>query len=263
MAGGLTAAKTFGNTDGHSCEVTMGKIVRLFALYALVMLCSGSAWADARHAAFLQAARAFVVDHKLPDGEAIDKDAILGDFDKNSLAIADVNGDGKSELLVRFTPGSMASNLEFVCGFDEDSGKIIVEFSGIPGVEYFSNGCAREKVSHNQGLAGEFWPYSFSLYDAKTGKYELKGSVDAWSRKEYPTNPFDNDKPFPKEIDATGDGFVYFIDDENFKGARGTETPVDTPVYTAWVRHYTGGATPVKVDWVPATADGVKALETK
>lgn len=246
-------------------------VKRMRALFLAVLLaCAPAALcptplvaADARHAAFLQAARDFVVDHRFPDGEVIDKDAIDDDFAKNALAIADVNGDGRPELLVRFTTGSRGAQQEFVCGFDEKTGKLAVAFAGVPGAEYFSNGCLKEFAARNKGWAGEkVWPYSFLTYDAKKGEYEQKGFVFAWSKKEFPTDP-DEEKPFPKEIDVTGDGFVYFIDDENFKGARGTETPVDTPVYTAWVRHYTGGAAPVKVDWVPATADGIKALETK
>jgi len=180
-----------------------------------------------------------------------------------SVYFCDLTGDGKPELLVRFESGTTASLLEYVCGFDEASGKVTVEFAGTPGLEYYDNGCLKEMVSHNQGLAGEFWPYSFAKYDPKKGKYEMKGSVDAWSSKEYPTNPFDNNKPFPKAVDAAGDGFVFFISDESFKGAKGPDTPVDTPVYEAWVKGYIGGAEPVKMDWVPATADGIKALETK
>ncbi len=38
------------------------------------------------------------------------------------------------------------------------------------------------------------------------------------------------------------------------------ETPVDTPVYKAWIKHYTGGAEPIKVKWVPADKAGIKAL---
>lgn len=71
------------------------------------------------------------------------------------------------------------------------------------------------------------------------------------------------DKPFPREIDVAGDGFVCFIDDENFEAATGTESPVDTPVYKAWVKHYTGGAAAVTVKWVPASAEEIKVLETK
>ena len=266
-----------------SMRTVLGTV--LLACVLAVPCAQPAAAADARHAAFLKAARAFVVDHKFPDGEAIDKDTIDDDFArppgvttarlaidkdtidddfaKNKLAIADVNGAGKPELLVRFESGTTASLLEYVCGFDEASGKVTVEFAGTPGLEYYDNGCLKEMVSHNQGLAGEFWPYSFAKYDPKKGKYEMKGSVDAWSSKEYPTNPFDNNKPFPKAVDAAGDGFVFFISDESFKGAKGPDTPVDTPVYEAWVKGYIGGAEPVKMDWVPATADGIKALETK
>ena len=63
-------------------------------------------------------------------------------------------------------------------------------------------------------------------------------------------------------MDVTGDGFVYFIHDAGFQGAKGDQ-PVDTPVYQAWVGHYLGGAEPVKVEWVPATASGIRVLETK
>ncbi|MBO4369345.1 MAG: hypothetical protein J5803_04525, partial [Desulfovibrio sp.] len=110
-------------------------------------------------------------------------------------------------------------------------------------------------------LAGEFWPYSIAKFDPKTGKYEIVGSVDAWSKEAFPTNPFDNDSPFPNDIDVTGDGFVYIISDETFEQTKGQDKPVDTPVYQAWLKHYIGDAKPIKIDWVPANADGIKALE--
>ncbi len=46
-------------------------------------------------------------------------------------------------------------------------------------------------------------------------------------------------------LDVTGDGFLYYIE-----GAKGLETPVDTPVYEAWFKRYFGGAKPVEVKWV-------------
>ncbi|MBR3664303.1 MAG: hypothetical protein IKN64_06575 [Desulfovibrio sp.] len=235
----------------------------LFAFCLLAIVCSSKVWAaDARHDAYLKAARAFVLEHKLPDGETIDKETIIDDFAENKLAICDVNGDGKPELLVRFTTAARGSRQEFICGFDEKTGKLTVIYTSVPEAEYFKNGCLKEPAARNKGLAGEkFWPYNMLMYNAKTGEYEEKGFVFAWSKEEFPTN--DDDVPFPTGIDVTHDGFVYFIDDENFKGAKGTETPVDTPIYKAWVKHYTGGEPPIKVTWVPATADGIKALETK
>ncbi len=232
------------------------------SLLALAAFWPAQAQADARHETYLKTAKAFVELHRLPDGEAIASEDIDGDFAGNKMAICDVDGDGKPELLLRFTTGPMAAQQEFVCGFDEGAGSLVVENAGSPESEYCTGGCVKEPASHNQGLGGDFWPYSISQYNAKTGKYELLGSVDAWSRKDYPTNPFESDKPFPQDIDAVGDGFVYFIDDEGFTGAKGMDTPVDTPVYQNWLKARCPG-TPVKVEWVPANGHGLKALEAK
>ena len=217
---------------------------------------------DARREAYLKAARAFVKEHKLPDGEAISpEDLVMEDFSENKLAICDVNGDGKPELLIYFEATHMAAKMGFVCGFDEKTKKLAVQLFGPPFFEFFDNGCVKENVSHNHGLAGVFWPYSVSKFNKKTGKYEGKGGVDAWSEEAFPTNHFENNKPFPKEIDVVNDGFIYYIDDES-AGLDG-ETPVDTPVYEEWAARYFSGANPVEPDWVSADAKGLRALERK
>ncbi|MBO4368505.1 MAG: hypothetical protein J5803_00155, partial [Desulfovibrio sp.] len=126
----------------------MKRYVQFFVLCALLVFCSTQTRAaDARQEAFLKAAQDFVVDHKLPDGETIEKEDILEDFANNDLAICDVDGDGKPELLVQFKGGTMASLLEYVCGFDEGTGKLTVKFAGTPDMEFYSNGCLKEKVS--------------------------------------------------------------------------------------------------------------------
>ncbi|MBQ7262138.1 MAG: DUF1311 domain-containing protein [Synergistaceae bacterium] len=217
---------------------------------------------DARREAYLKAARAFVEEHKFPDGEAIEpEDLGMEDFSENKLAICDVDGDGKPELLVFFEATHMAAARGHVCGFDEKTGKLTMELVASPFLEFFDNGCVKLNASHNHGLAGEFWPYSVSKFNKKTGEYEDVGLVDAWSEEAFPTNRFDNDAPFPKEIDKTGDGFIYYIYDES-AGLDG-ETPVDTPVYEEWVARYLSGASPVEPDWVSADVKGLKALEKK
>ena len=220
---------------------------------------------DARREAYLKAARAFVEEHKFPDGNTIEKEDIMEDFANNRLAICDVNGDGQPELLLFFDATHMAAKMGFVYGFDERAKKLALMLFGSPFFEFFDNGCVKEPVSHNHGLAGEFWPYGVSKYDPKTGKYEEKGGVDAWSEEEYPTDHFDNDKPFPKEIDKTGDGFVYYINDEDDKDGKrfGGGEAVDTPVYEEWAARYFGGANLVEPDWVSADVKGLRALEKK
>ena len=139
--------------------------VGLCTLCMMLVLCQ-TALADARQDAFIKAARAFVQDHKFPDGEVITKDDIDDDFAKNTLAICDINGDGKPELLIQFTTASRGAQQEFVCGFDEKTGKIFIAFAGVPRANYFSNGCLKEFAARNKGWAGEkFWPYSFYTYD--------------------------------------------------------------------------------------------------
>ena len=211
--------------------------------------------------AFMKIARAFVEKHILPDGERIDKDELLfSDFSNNEIAVCDVDNDGRQELLIRFKSGSMVSQREFICGFNRKTGRVRIKFTCFPATEYFSNGCIKELTSHNHGLAGEFWPYSFSKYNSQTGKYEYTGSVDAWSKEAFPTNPFDNNEPFPDKIDVTGDGFVYYIDDENFDKAKDPDSPVDTPVYNEWVNSCIGDAEVININWLPADKEGLKAL---
>ena len=239
----------------------MRNSVFMLVLAALLVLSSATTWArDARHAAFLEAARAFVVDHRLPDGEAIDKSDLTGNFAENQLALSDVDGDGQPELLLRFQSGSEPSQQEFVCGFDEHSGKLTVEYDCLPGAsEYYTNGSIRDAAKSGLSLGGDFLPFRVYRYSPKTGKYEYRGYVDAWSKKDFPTGK--EDEAFPDAVDATGDGFLYYIEDESFEGAKGLNSPVDTPVYTAWYKRYFSGAQPVKVEWIPADAAGLKALE--
>ncbi|MBQ7733656.1 MAG: hypothetical protein IJT58_06520 [Synergistaceae bacterium] len=209
---------------------------------------------------YKRTARAFVEKHVFPDGEKVDEEEVFEDFSDNQIALCDVNNDGQPELLIVFQSGSMASKLEYVCGFNEKSGKLIIEHIGFPAIEFFDNGCLREFASHNQGLAGEFWPYSLAKYNPKSGKYEYIGSVDAWSKEYSPKNPFENNKAFPDKIDKTGDGFVYYIDDSDFSKAKGPESPVDTPVYHEWEKKYIGGAKVIEPNWLPANKKGLNAL---
>ncbi len=240
----------------------MKKFVSLFVLLALAVLCAAPALAaDARHEAYMKAARAFVEEHKLPNDEDILPEDVTEDFNENQLAICDVDGDGTPELLINFQTGTMASMRLYACGFDEKVGKLTVKYEGSPATDFFDNGCAKDPALHNQGLGVDFWPYGICKYNPEKGEYDFMGNVDAWSKEDFPTHPFEEGKPYPADVDKTGDGYVYYIDDEHFKDAKGLETPVDTPVYEAWVAHYFGGAKLIEITWVSADAKGLEALE--
>ena len=218
--------------------------------------------ASARHGAYMKAARDFVENHRFPDGETISDEDLslgLGDFSENKLAICDVNGDGKPELLIFFEATHMAAKMGYVCGFDERAKKLTVQLAAFPAFDFFDNGCVKVYPSHNQGLAGGFYPYGLSKFNGATGEYEAVGYADAWDKSEFPED-FEGNS-FPDKLDRTGDGFIYYIDDES-EGLT-SETPVDTPVYEKWEARWIGGAKLVEPDWVSADAKGLKALERK
>ncbi len=240
--------------------------MRKFGTIALVCLMAalafaGSAAADARHEAYMKAARAFVKEHKFPNGDAIlEEDLGMEEFSGNKLAICDVNGDGQPELLIMFEATHMAAKMGYVCGFDEKAKKLTVLLDCPPFCEFYDNGCVKIDVSHNQGLAGRFWPYSVSKYNKKTGEYEYFGSADAWDKEDFPEDFEGN--PFPDKVDKTGDGMIYYIDGGNDKSLDG-EKPVDTPVYEKWEAKWKGSAKLIEPDWVSADDKGLKALEKK
>ena len=80
----------------------MKKVYFVVGMLLTCILCATPSWSDdARQVAFLKAAQNFVEHHKLPDGEAIDNDSIVDDFEINEIAVAVINGDGKPKLLIK------------------------------------------------------------------------------------------------------------------------------------------------------------------
>jgi hypothetical protein len=157
-----------------------------------------------------------------------------------------------------FEATHMVAKMGYVCGFDEKAKKLTVLLDCQPFWEFYDNGCVKIDISHNQGLAGRFWPYSVVKYNKKTGTYEDFGSADAWD-KEQAENNYEGD-PFPDKVDKTGDGMVYYIYDDNDKSLDGSE-PVDTPVYEKWEAKWKGNAKLVEPNWVSADDKGLKALD--
>ena len=92
----------------------------------------------------------------------------------------DVDGDGQEELLLNWTGASMADTVEYIWGY-RDNGTH-VELCEFPALTCYDNGVIEAQWSHNQGLAGEFWPYFLYRYNAETDQYEICGGADAWDK---------------------------------------------------------------------------------
>ena len=120
---------------------------------------------------------------------------------------------------------------------------------------FYDNGIVLSKWSHNQGLAGDFWPYNVLQYDASIDCYRPYGAVDAWDKSVRDTN--EEGQPFPTDIDKSGVGIVYYIREggESEFGA-----PVDQADYLAWLESVISGAKELQIPYADLTAENVAML---
>ena len=144
-----------------------------------------------------------------------------------------------------------------IYGFDSASGTVREELRAYPSLIYYDNGIVEEQMSHNHGMApeGDFWPYILYQYNEETDCYDVIASVDAWSRS-YREEDYDGN-PFPEEVDADGDGIVYYVMEG---GAYALENPVDGPEYQRWRDSYVRDKRQIEVPYVSLTPDNVYGL---
>lgn len=167
------------------------------------------------------------------------QEAIGEDISADRFAICDVNGDGRDELITQTNAALMAGQVEQV--YDGDGNLLLAEY---PLMVYYDNGYATAGWSHNQGVAGDkLWPYTLLKYDEDAGKYVNVASVDGWDKNIRDTYlSYDESViPFPDDVDKDGDGFVYYIIEEEGGYAPVYGEPMDYAEYALWVPSYLGG----------------------
>lgn len=206
---------------------------------------------DALSAAFAEAIEEYCRTGRFPDG------AEPGSIPSRiSYAVYDVDGDGQDELILQNVNDIMAAMTERVYSFNPAGNTFQEEFSEFPALTYYDNGIIQADWSHNQGKAGDFWPYTLYQYQAESDSYEMVGAVDAWDRRlTEETRP----ETFPADVDADGDGMVYYLIGDNWnwntRTVNGTsfETwevdPVDGPAYEDWRGSFLQNALPVSIPY--------------
>ncbi|WP_077612485.1 hypothetical protein [Clostridium sp. Marseille-P2415] len=193
--------------------------------------------------------------HTFPDGQACDWED-NGDISQNRFSVFDIDQDGKEELILEYINGSMAGMVALIYDFDNNTKTANEEFREFPALTYYDNGVIQAEWSHNQGLAGDFWPYTLYQFDRESDSYVNVGMVDAWDRSLSETDY--NGDPFPSESDTDGDGIVYYIMQD---GEYELDHPVDWAEYKQWRDSYMGNAKEVKVPFVNLTEENIDDIQ--
>ena len=174
-------------------------------------------------------------------------EALVGDETSTEYryAITDIDGDGFEELLLMQDTGVMAS-MDYLV-LDGRDGQLRAELEVFPSLTFYENGYVRADASHNQGLAGDFWPYALYRYDAESDRYQKVAMADAWDGAIHPQDYAGN--PFPKDADVSGAGIVYYVagdgalysEDGSFAPA-----PMDQADFQKWEASWQGSGAVVE-----------------
>lgn len=152
-------------------------------------------------------------------------------FENNCFAIADVDNDGKQELLFNFNESFMADMREVVYAYDVETDILREELVNWVNTAYYSNGTVKVDLSHNHGRDPEgrgVWPYMVYTYDAGEDSYQLQYIVDSWDGQAHEAD-------FPQELDVDGDQLLYYITTENGDTAGNNDVVIlDWEEYSAW-----------------------------
>ena len=208
---------------------------------------------DDMYNAYFTALENLIQNHILPDGT--DSGELLGDISENKFAIYDVDNDGKEELIILYSTTISAGMAGYVFAYDSEAGALKTELHEFPALTFYNNGIAKALWSHNQGRAGDFWPYSLYQYNPDSDSYVLVGMVDAWD-KNYPGADNENN-PFPSDIDKSGTGFVYYIMQD---GQYDNTHPVDASEYNEWVNAHIGDASEIQIQYMDLTEEKISQI---
>lgn len=171
---------------------------------------------------------------------------------ENQFAVCDVDGDGREELVLQYNTAIMIAGMRALIYDTDENGGLRLQFSEFPNLTFYDNGAIQAGLSHNQGQAGDFWPYTLYVYDPGSDLYRDVGTVDAWSRDYRPQN-------YPADIDTSGTGFVYYVY-RDIDTEYGVLPPVDESEYLLWREEYLAGAAELELPWQSLTAEQIQTL---
>ena len=193
--------------------------------------------------------RNLLYSHILPDG----KQAEMPVSTSSQFAVADVDADGKEELVLLYDSGVMANAVGYVIGYDTQAKNIYLQLEEFPAFAFLKNGNLKALSSHNQTW-GEMWPYSLYQYLPESDSYQLSGYVYSEDKNMFERNGAD--ERYPSSVDVSGTGTVYYVGADDW----GT-TPIDEGDYLAWLEENQGNIAELEIEYLPFTEENILAIE--
>ena len=185
----------------------------------------------------------------LPDG----KQAEMPAGTSSQFAVADVDADGKEELVLLYDSGVMANAVGYIIGYDTETKNIYLQLEEFPAFAFLKNGNLKALSSHNQTW-GEMWPYSLYQYLPESDSYKLSGYVHSEDKNVFELNGAT--ERYPNNADVSGTGTVYYVGVDHW----GT-TPIDEVDYLAWLEANQGNTAELEIDYLPFTEENILEIE--
>lgn len=177
-------------------------------------------------------------------------------FQNNCFAFADVDRDGRQELLFNFHESYMADMCEVVYDYDEETDTLRKELVTWVDTVYYSNGMVKVAASHNHGrdpYERGTWPYQLYQYDGETDSYQLLYDIDAWDGQTIPED-------FPSELDTDGDELLYYIMEGGESTTGKDEVVLNQEEYDSWAEETMPEWCEIDVIYHPMTEEAIESI---
>lgn len=186
---------------------------------------------------------------QLPDGE-LDTSSLengFGQMSDNRFAVADIDGDGREELIVCYANASTAGMMEIIYDYDPVPGELKREFTEWPMLTYYDNGMIKAEASHNH-THGEFWPFALYQYEKERDSYKQIAYVHTWDKEI--SDKYEG-QPFPEELDVDGDGTLFSISEGAEPSYEYESYKYNQADYEKWYNEIMDGAQEIMIPYQP------------